>query len=219
MCGDYARAWEHAGQALALALDPPQALTAEEMHALRPHADLVAVVVLVVRGYLDAAKQQIERITHEDWLVPETTSYAHAAAALFYAACYEQAKAHQEATEALRLAGDRDLPEVQALGEAVLGWAEALAGRCQQGIQQLRAALAVSARLGTMTFRFLQRDLLVEACLAGGDTGAAWGTVDDALAQADQTGAHNHDAQFWHLRGEVLLQHGPAAAQEAEGSY
>lgn len=217
MQGDCSQAWEHAARALAFALNPPQALTADDMRTLRPHADLAAVAVLMVRGYLDQARQQMERITSdEDWITPEITCFAHSTVALFYAACHEDRRAQQQAGKALAIKGDIDLPEVQARSEAVLGWAEARAGRPQQGIKRLTAALTVQPKQGTLTLRFVQLVLLVEAYLAAGDTGAAQRILEAALAQAEASGAHTHDAQLWRLRGEALLQSAPATENNVE---
>ncbi|MHB0857878.1 MAG: ATP-binding protein [Anaerolineae bacterium] len=216
MQGDLTQAWAHAEQAMAFSMAPPHLRTADELFTLRPHADVVAVAVLTSRGYLDQATQQMERITSvEDWITVEMTGFAHSIAALFYALCHEDRKAQQQAEEALRIIGSKDVPEVQALGQVVLGWAEARAGQFREGIERLTAALAAQPAQSTLAFRFLQRVLLVEACLAGGDTGAAYRTVEDALSQAEKTGTHYHLAQLWRLRGEVLLQAEQATAGNA----
>ena len=224
MRGDYSQAWEHAAQALDLALNPPHALTADEMRTLRPHADLAAIAVLIVRGYLDKARRQMERITsEEDWITPEVTCFVHSTVALFYAACHDDRRAQQQAAKGLALKGNLELPEVQARSEAVLGWAEVRAGQLRQGMKRLTAALTVQPRQGTLTLRFVQLVLLVEAYLAAGDTRAAQNIVEAAMAQVEDSGAHNHDAQLWRLRGDVLL-HGVSApgddvVREAEACF
>ncbi len=78
----------------------------------------------------------------------------------------------------------------------------------------MAASVRVLAEQPALSFHLVHLTLLIEACLAGGETELALETADRGLAQVQATSSHYEEAELWRLRGEGLLQRAHAAASD-----
>jgi DNA-binding SARP family transcriptional activator len=207
--GELSRAWEHVSHALAFCQNPPHKLTVEESQVLRPHTEVAAAILLILRGYLHRGQRLIEALATGEGLAPQAAISVRSTAALLYAGCRHAHLSRKHAEEALRIIGDKHVPEFRAWSEVVLGWAEARAGHPSRGIARIDAAMSGQSTHSTLTFRFAQVALQVEACLAGGETARALKIVDETLAHIERTGARAFEPEMWRLRGECALDGSP----------
>lgn len=208
MQGDVLVAWEHIATSLDFCRQRSHELTAEETQALRPHAELTAGFVLLAMGRLDEARRQMSEIlSFEYHNAPQTIVPVHSMTAVFYALLREDRLAQQHASQALRAIEEAaDAPELHAWSDGIMGWVETRAGRAQRGIPRLLAAIKSQPPRGTLIFRFAQMAFLVEAYLAAGDLGAALDAAEQSISQVQKTGVRYLEAEFWRLKGEILLQ-------------
>lgn len=216
--GDLPTSWSHSTQAIAFSQHPPHTLTPDEKLSLYPHAEIAAASVLLVRGNLDRCQQMMEQIVAEGSLGNlHIRGYTHCIAAISYAVRHQSRPARAQAAAALEAIAGRDMPELQAIGEGILAWCDALT---DGGIARMKAALAAQPRQSTLIFRFAQMALLAEACLSADDALSAQEVVDAALEEARRTGARFYEADLVRVKGEVALRRAHAgdgdAAREAE---
>jgi len=136
--------------------------------------------------------------------------------ALHHALRHEDPPAQACAQEALRLIGNDELPEVRGWSEVVLGWVEARAGAAPRGLERIATGMALQPSDGTITFRYLQTALQVEALLAAARPREALDAAEKALAHLARTASGFIEADLWRLRAESLLQDGSAEASMAE---
>jgi len=204
--GCLAEAWEHATLALDYCRRAPTRLSPEEMFSLRPHADVVAAHVRLLQGYPAQALHLLEQAMAYEWGAPHILAGLLSHVALHHALRHEDALARARAEEAMRLVCDEELLEVKVWSEVVLSWAEARAGAPRRGLERIQSAMAMQPRHSTLTFRYVQRLLHIEALLAAGMPQEAHSASERALTDLAQTGNGFIEADLWRLRAESLLQ-------------
>jgi predicted ATPase len=217
--GELRPAWEHIMPALDFCLHPPYGLTAEEKQSFSPHTQVTAAFLLTIGGQLDRARRQIERFLSQDWRDTPQAAGMHSLAAIVYAQAHLDGPAREQAQEALRIVGERQLPEVQAWGEGALHWVRARAGRSNDAdIDAAPRAPDVQAFLAqpALSFHFVQVMLQAEAQLVAGQPDRVIEMVDQALAQVEATTARYAEAELWRLRGEALLHQDRSAGDDAD---
>jgi len=86
------------------------------------------------------------------------------------------------------------------------GWTRAMQGEGPQAVTQIRQYLTELRATGTRQIIPYFLGLLAEACVQAGMTEAGFAAVAEAFAIVGQTGEHCHEAELYHLKGELLLQ-------------
>ena len=103
----------------------------------------------------------------------------------------------------------------QAIASCAAGWAEARSGKPDEGIAQLRGALALLGAIGSKVNRAYFLSYLAEACLEAGRIDEGLAVVDEALALGRSTFSHNYEAELERLRGALVAAQGDLVAAEA----
>jgi predicted ATPase len=126
-------------------------------------------------------------------------------------ASFTQARAEASMT----LATEQDLLQQLERARPLWGWALAARGHGEEGIIQIRQALAADRSMGATRDRPYNLALLAEACAQGGQTTEGLEALAEALALLATSGVRWWEAELHRLRGELLLQ---AGVQRPESS-
>jgi class 3 adenylate cyclase/tetratricopeptide (TPR) repeat protein len=149
-----------------------------------------------------------------------TLAHPHTLAfALSFRACLHQfrrdaASAFVAASELIELARAKDYAYWRAWGEIVAGWALAMEGADQRGIQLLREGLANYEATGADLMLPYGRTLLAEV-LAVSDTRLALALVERALKDAGENRIGFYAAAMLRIRGDILALQNPAKASNS----
>jgi predicted ATPase len=136
-------------------------------------------------------------------------------AAIFYQLRREPDLARDHAEASLAYATNLGFPYYMATATMVLGWARALLGSRQEGIDQLREALAAFDQTKTEIDRPLFLGLLADAYISDGQMQRALAVLDEALQSVSSGRPIFYEAELHRLRGSVLQQAGPQQDWEA----
>jgi class 3 adenylate cyclase/predicted ATPase len=104
-------------------------------------------------------------------------------------------------------------------GEVHINWARARLGDRESRTTGLKEALAVYLGQRNKLHAPIFQGLVAEVEAEGDDAHGAVRRVDEALALANETGAHWTDALLHRIRGEILLKHEPANPAPAEEAF
>jgi TOMM system kinase/cyclase fusion protein len=217
--GEIARARAHLEHSIAL-YDP------QEHRALAFRAGLDLAVwglshlaqALWLLGYPDQALRQ----NHAALTLAQELSHPPSlAAVLFYIATIhgyrQEAHATQEQAEAaMALASDQGFPQWLTGGMILRGWALAMQGRGEEGVAQLRQALAAWRAMGAGLAVSHWLVLLAEAYRQAGQAEEGLRLLDEALAHVDHTGERHYAAEVHWLKGELLLRQAIPDEAQAE---
>jgi predicted ATPase len=152
------------------------------------------------------------RRSHEALLLAQEVSHPPSlAAVLFYVAfihCYRRdAPATQEQAEAaMALASAQRFPQWLTVGQLLRGWALAMQGQAEEGIAQMRPALAAWRGMGSGLAVSHYLVLLAEAYGRAGQAEEGLRLLAEALVHVDTTGEVYWAAEVYWLKGELLLQ-------------
>ena len=140
---------------------------------------------------------------------------------LLYAALHHQlagdwATTMREAEELLGLSDARGSTYFSAAATALRGWALARQGRTDQGLLEMRGALAAhAAGSNSRTFEWGR---LAEIYGGAGQPGAGLELIENALEQVSRTGERILETDLHRIRGELLLAENPENCDAAEQS-
>jgi class 3 adenylate cyclase/predicted ATPase len=101
---------------------------------------------------------------------------------------------------------------------ALRGWAMAQQGRHEEGITQIRKALAASPDIG-VSFRPYFLCLLAEAYMDTGRIDDGLAALAEALATADEHENWHNRAEIHRLKGELLLKRNDCSIAEAQSCF
>jgi predicted ATPase len=122
----------------------------------------------------------------------------------------------REAAEAtIACAEEYGFPYWSSIGTIHLGWALAMGGAGEAGLEQTEAGLAAYHRTGATLALPWFLGMLAEAQRAAGRREAAAQTLDDALAMVERTGERFYAAELYRLCGVFLGERGAGAEAEA----
>jgi adenylate cyclase len=138
----------------------------------------------------------------------------------FYAAMLRQLRgevveARDQAEATIRLTRDQGFAFFLAHARVVSGWARSAAGQPEQGVAEMRAALADMLRSGTRYLRPYCQALLAEALVAMGRQDEARAIVSEGLEESRQTGQIYAVSELLRLEGESWAAAGEACRAEA----
>jgi predicted ATPase len=179
---------------------------------------VVAAQSLWLLGYPDqamassqAALELAQQLAHPFSLVLALTF-----AAMLHHCRREAPFTHTRAEAAMTLATEQDLLQQLERARPLRGWALAARGHGEEGITQIRQALAADRSTGATRDRPYNLALLAEASAQAGQTTEGLEAVAEALALLATSGVRWWEAELHRLRGELLLQGSSAPQGEAE---
>jgi predicted ATPase len=221
--GDLAAAWPHLEQGLRL-YDPQR----HRFHAAHytEHdpgvcCHYMSALSLWLLGYPDqavassqAALDLAEQIAHPFSL----------GLALFFAAMLHHYRREAPLTQArveamMTLATEQGLPEWMARGRLIHGQLLAARGHREEGMAQIRQALAAYPTGGMLAYRLHYLALLAEAYAEMGRITEGLEALAEALALLAKSGVRWCEAELYRLRGELLLQRSMGPQGEAEACF
>jgi predicted ATPase len=95
--------------------------------------------------------------------------------------------------------------EKQAMSTILKGWAEAIQGQKDEGIDQIRQGLNNYQRQGAKVVRPYYLSLLAEAYEKKGQVQEGLAALAEALDETRQNGEKTYEAELHRLKGELLL--------------
>jgi predicted ATPase len=175
-------------------------------------------LALWLLGYPDrAAEQSRQALSLADGLDHTFTL----AVALRYACrlhhlCRDPERTRATAERALALSTEKGLPAFAGWARVLRGWALTEHGQGEQGIADIRQGLAAVRTLGANMALTYYLILLAEACASTGRPEEGLPALAEAQDLAHATGESYWQAEIHRLQGELLWQHDPTAAENAE---
>jgi predicted ATPase len=106
----------------------------------------------------------------------------------------------------MALASEQGVPQWLAVGMIAQGWVLVMQGQGEEGLAQMRQAMAAWRAMGAGATVSWHLALLAEACEKAGQAAEGLTVLDEALSHVDITGERFYAAQVYRLQGELLLQ-------------
>jgi predicted ATPase/class 3 adenylate cyclase len=161
-------------------------------------------------GYPDqaVASSQVAIEIAQQLAHPYSVAFALSFAAMLHQCRCEAPLTHARAKAILTLGTEQGNPQVVERGLCLRGWALATSGHEEEGITEIRQALATYRSAGAKRDRPYYLALLAEACAHGGQTTEGLEASAEALALLTTSGVRWWEAELHRLRGELLLQSG-----------
>jgi adenylate cyclase len=162
-------------------------------------------------GYPDqAVKRSQEALTlAQELAYSNTLAAALVFAAWFYQLCRDGQRAKERAEAAITLSTEQGLPFWLAAGESCRGWLLAEQGQVEEGIAQIRRALAAYRATGAeVHWRIQSLVALAEVCLKAGRTEEGLSALAEAV---DFMNSHEErwlEAEVYRIKGQLVLQSG-----------
>lgn len=220
--GEFAPALRHAEDGLAL-YDPARHRTLIFQYGDDPQV-LCHCWAALALWYLGHPDQALERVREARRIALEFTYPFGVVFARFWTAFIHQLRgepgpALAEAEALVGFARAHAIPQFEAMGAMVHGWAAAQEGRADEGLAEIRAGMdrlrAVGQELGRPYFCAL----LADVHRRRGETGEALAVVREALALTHATGEAMHQADLYRLQGDLLVAARGGSAEDAEASF
>jgi class 3 adenylate cyclase/tetratricopeptide (TPR) repeat protein len=146
---------------------------------------------------------------------PFRTATAHVWAAGLAQRLREPDEVARHTEAALALAAEHGYEELERYATCLRGWALAVSGRVEEGVETIRRGLALVPHGGSRAHYSWHLLMLAEAELLAGRPGQALAELDRARAFAAETGERLFDPEIARLEGEALRASG-ARIEEAE---
>jgi TOMM system kinase/cyclase fusion protein len=218
--GELAAAWPHLEQGLRLYEPQRHRFHAAHYteHDPRVCCHFMAAHSLWLLGYPDQA------VTSSQAALDLAQQLAHPFSfvlALFYAAMLHQLRqesdaARERAEAAIALCTEHGFAYYLALAMIIRGWGLVARGHGEEGIAQIRQALAAYPATGVTRDRLYCLALLAEACAEVGQTTEGLEALAEVPAMMAKSGVRWCEAELYRLRGELLLQRSMDPQGEAE---
>ena len=148
-----------------------------------------------------------------------TAAYAHLFAVTFELMRRDFARAEIHGRALVALARDHDMEQWKAFGMFLEGWLAWRGGDREGALLEMRRGVAQLELKQIVAHTSAIKATLAEAEAEGGDTEAALGAIDGAIAESERTGQRWFDAEFHRTRGEILLEEDASNAAAAEASF
>jgi DNA-binding SARP family transcriptional activator/predicted ATPase len=217
--GEHARALEHLSQASALYdSQHHRALTLTE-----PGAFCLAFSswVLWPLGYPEQARQKSQEALAlaRELSFPHTLAAVHFFASMVHKFRGEPDLVQEKAEGAIALGREHGMPHWMMFGTIMLGWAQAMQGKFEEGIDQIQQGLATQQAAGAGIARPCFLIALAEAHAAAGQIDAGLGVLDETEALIERTAERYQEPEVHRLRGELLLQQAAPDVRQAEEAF
>ena len=167
-----------------------------------------------------ALRQSQEALTLAQELThPQTLTMVHHFVAFLHYQRREAAAVQAHAEVLLTLATAQELPLWIGHGTCWRGWALAIQGQGEAGMEQLRQGLAAVLATGQTLTQPLHLVLLAEAAGHAGQVEAGLRLLAEALTAFEASGRADLLAEAYRLQGELLLHQAVSDTTEAEACF
>jgi predicted ATPase len=221
--GEFSRSIERARNGVGL-YDPQQHANVVAHYGENPAVGCHgwAALSLWCMGYVDQAlkhvEQSLELAGHPDLLF--SLASAKVRAAHVYQLRRDIPNTLRWATEAAALAEEHGYKYKSYFAQALKGWALAMTGQLSDGLNMMQRGMALLDGIGAHIDHPYLLALLSEITAAKGRPSDALAQVAEALSIVRESRTNFFEADFYRLRGALLLQiKGRAAEDEAEANF
>jgi len=114
---------------------------------------------------------------------------------------------------------EHGLPYYAAIGVMMRGWAIAMRGEPEKGVELLRDGLTSYLATGTRQQHSYFLGLIADALAQSGRAGEALEVLTDALNRVAETGERYYEAELYRLRGVMLLKSESSSYSGAEHCF
>jgi predicted ATPase len=204
-CGDFATAYKHIEQGLALYDERRHRHHAFQYMGHDPAvcAHALGAIVAWVLGYPERAAGHAQNAVQFARQFEHAPTLAHA---LWFVCMYHALREDVEAalaasSEMLALCEEHQLAQPKAAGMLYRGWALVRTGEVEEGLPLTRSGLAAWERGGLGAFLQQGRFVLADACSIAGHRDEATELLKAALTHGHQTGERWCEARVHRLRG------------------
>jgi adenylate cyclase len=205
MCGQFEEARQHCDRAVELVGPPPFRTFAEFEYATRGAGVLAAALLML--GYpATALRKAGDSIAAAERLSdPFQLMYALFISFMVYFNVRDTATVIQRAEELVSLTTEHGMAGYLYQAVFFRGWGMAAVGKADEGIAEMRRALAdAKASAGSPAFPPMLTGL-AEACAKSGRAAEGLAAVEEGLRNADATGERSLDGDLHRIKGELLL--------------
>jgi adenylate cyclase len=209
LCGEWELARMHAEHAIEI-YDPRQHHSPPFFHSGHDAGVACRAFTALTLWNLGYSAQALQR-GHEATALARDLSHAHSSMfALVFQAVVHQRRREAEATRALAepavaLATQHELPAWLAWGLLLRGWAKVEQGQAEEGMAQLRQAVAGWKAAGLIALQPYFLATLAEAHVRIGQAEEGLATIAEAMAVTAQTHEGFAEAELHRLKGELLV--------------
>lgn len=127
-------------------------------------------------------------------------------------------EAYAYAEEAGKYAAEKGFEPLAVVNQSMRGWAIACSGDPTTGFELIESGLARNQAMGMRLMQSMHLYLVADAQRRADRLDVALFTIDQALAEVEETGERFYEAELHRLRGELLAQLRPRQLVEAEAS-
>ena len=150
---------------------------------------------------------------------PLSLIHALSAAAQFHQLRREVRCTQERAATTIILATEQGFPYWIAVCSMLHGWALAHQGRAKEGVEQINEGLIAFRATGGEITRPYYLALLAEAYGTMGQPEEGLTVLTEALTLVDTTGERCYEAEFYRIKGELLLHQSSGNHLEAESCF
>jgi predicted ATPase len=208
-CGDFATAYRHVEQGLALYDERRHRHHALQYLGHDPAvcAHALGAIIAWVLGYPERAARHADNAVRFARQLEHAPTLAHA---LWFVCQYHVLRedvgaALATSTETLALCEEHRLAPPKAAGMLYRGWALVRTGEVEEGLPLARSGLAAWEQGGQGAFLQQGRFVLAETCSVAGRRDEAMELLEAALAHGHQTGERWCEARVHHLHAQLFL--------------
>jgi predicted ATPase/class 3 adenylate cyclase len=208
-CGDFATAYKHIEQGLALYDERRHRHHAFQFMGHDPAvcADALGSIIAWVLGYPDRAARHAENAVQFARQLQHAPTLAHA---LWFVCTYyilrdDVQAALAASSETLALCDEHQLAQPKAAGMLYRGWALVRTGKIEEGLTLAHNGLAAWELGGVGAFLQQGRFILADTCTVAGRREEAVKLLTAALAHGNQTGEKWCEARIHHLRAQLFI--------------
>ena len=208
LCGDFADAYKHVEQGLALYDERQHRHHAFHYIGHDPAvcAHALGAIIAWVLGHPERAAQHADSSMQLARRLEHAPTLAHA---LWFVCTYHVLRADVAAalttsTELLALCEEHQLALPKAAGMLFRGWALVRDGEIEKGLELVRRGVTAWEQSGAGAFLQQGRFLLAETCSVSGRREEALELLTTALTHGTQTGARWCEARVHHLRAQLF---------------
>ena len=163
--------------------------------------------LLWLQGYPEQARQTAQDVV--SWAQQRDQPYGIAFAGLGMARLRHLAgdfgPAHEQMQAVIALTTEHGFAQIGALASMFQGQTQAALGHPQEGMRQIQAGLSAYQKTGARLFRPLILAMLAEVYTQIGQVDEGLRCIAEALAEAHAKGERQFEAEFYRLKGEILL--------------
>ena len=128
-------------------------------------------------------------------------------------------RVRMHAIEMIAFSEEKGFPDHLAKGVIFKGWANAMLGQVEQGLEDMHNGLEAQRAIGTKEDFPVYFDMIAEAYQAAGQPDLGLTRLAEGFEVADESGIHYWDAELHRRKGLLLTERGIDHASEAEECF